>query len=99
MFGDVFLCEFPFTSGRFSKIRPALILFDLHDDVIICRITSALRSGALDVPLNEWRKAGLLKPSVARIGQLVTAEKTVLLRQLGALTSADIEAIREKWNE
>ena len=30
MFGDIFICQFPFTSGAASKIRPALVLFDLE---------------------------------------------------------------------
>ena len=29
MFGEIFICQFPFTSGAASKIRPALVLFDL----------------------------------------------------------------------
>jgi len=67
MFGEVFICQFPFTSGATSKLRPALVLFDLQDDAIICRITSAIRTGLLDVALKDWRTAGLLKPSVARL--------------------------------
>src|SRR4051794_40413699 len=83
MFGDIFICQFPFTSGRASKIRPALVLFDLDEDVIICRITGAPCSGPLDVLLSDWRVAGLLKPSNARLDRIVTAEKTVLVRCLG----------------
>ncbi len=50
MFGEVFICQFPFTSGARSKTRPALVLFDLRDDVIICRVTSAQRSGPWILP-------------------------------------------------
>lgn len=32
MFGEVFICQFLFTSGTGSKIRPALVLFDLQQD-------------------------------------------------------------------
>ena len=39
-FGDIFICRFPFTSGAISKPRPALVLFDLGLDVVICRITN-----------------------------------------------------------
>jgi|SRR5690349_19161320 mRNA interferase MazF len=99
MFGEIFLCQFPFTSGLISKIRPALVLFDLKDDVIICRITSAARSGALDVVISDWRKSGLLKPSVARLDRIVTAERTVLLREPGKLTAKDLEAVRSQWNQ
>jgi hypothetical protein len=39
IFGEIFICRFPFTSGQLSKPRPALILFDIGQDVVICRIT------------------------------------------------------------
>ena len=99
MFGEIFICQFPFTSGAVSKIRPALVLFDLQHDAIICRVTSVLRSEPLDVTLTDWRAAGLLKPSVARLDRIVTAEKTVFVRRLGVLGSADLEAIRNAWNQ
>ncbi len=98
MFGDVFICQFPFTSGATSKTRPVLVLFELGPDAIICRITSVPRSEPLDVGLTDWRPAGLLKPSVARLGHIVTAEKSIFLRRLGALSAGDQRAVRETWN-
>lgn len=100
MFGEVFLCQFPFTSGATSKVRPALVLFDLGPDALICRITSVQRAGPLDVSLTGWRGAGLLKPSVARLDRLVTAERSaVFLRLLGVLGTADQAAVRATWNQ
>ena len=99
MFGDIFICEFPFTSGAASKIRPALVLFDLLRDAIICRVTSVPLNGPLDVPLTDWQAAGLLKPSVARLDRIVTAERTVFLRRLGGLSPGDLHAVRGTWNE
>jgi mRNA interferase MazF len=99
MFGEVFICQFPFTSGAVSKLRPALVLFDLQEDAIICRLTSVVRTGALDVALKDWRTAGLLKPSVARLDRIVTAEKTIFLRRLGFLSPSDEEAVRKTWNQ
>jgi len=99
MFGEVFLCQFPFTSGAASKVRPALVLFDLGPDALICRVTSVPRAGPLDVALTDWRAAGLLKPSVARLDRLVTAERSVVfLRRLGVLSAADQVAVRSAWN-
>jgi mRNA interferase MazF len=98
MFGDICLCQFPFTSGAVGKPRPALVLFDLGADAVICRITSVARTGRLDVTLVDWSATGLLKPSVARLDRLVTAEKTVLTRLLGQLTVADQQAVRQAWN-
>ncbi len=99
MFGEVFICQFPFTSGTGSKIRPALVLFDLQQDAVICRVTSVSRTGMLDVTLHDWQAAGLLKPAVARLDRLVTAEKTIFLRRLGVLSATDLAAVGQAWNQ
>ena len=75
------------------------MLFDAGLDVVICRITSAARSGELDVPVTFWREAGLEKPSVIRLNRLVTAEKTLLIQQIGRLTIADAGNVKEAWNK
>jgi mRNA interferase MazF len=98
-FGEVVLCAFPYTSGTTSKTRPALVLFDLGQDVIICRVTSVLHTGPLDIMLFDWQSAGLLKPSVARFSRVVTAEKSILLRSLGALSARELGAVRRTWNQ
>ena len=97
-FGDIFICRFPYTSGALSKPRPVWALFDDGLDVVICRITSAARSGNLDIPINFWREAGLEKPSVIRLNRLVTAEKTLLIKQIGKLTIADAGNVKAAWN-
>lgn len=75
------------------------MLFDLQQDAVISRITSVSRTGALDVTLNDWQAAGLLKPSVAWLDRLVTAEKTVFLRRLGVLSASDLATVRSTWNQ
>lgn len=99
MFGEIFICQFPFTSGAFSKPRPVLVLFDLGVDAVICRITSAQHTGPGDVSLRDWVGEGLAKPSVARLDRLVTVEKTILGRRLGRLSAADEAAVRATWNQ
>jgi mRNA interferase MazF len=99
MFGEVYICEFPFTSGATSKTRPALVLFDLQQDAIICRITSVLRTGPFDISLKDWQQAGLLKPSVVRLDRIVTAEKSIFKHRLGVLSPGDLVAVRSAWNQ
>ncbi len=98
-FGEVFICRFPFTSGVVSKPRPVLVLFDLRDDAVICRITSAQHHGPLDLQLKDWANARLAKPSVVRLNRLVTVEKSLLKTRLGELSKADKDAIRDAWNK
>ena len=98
MRGEIQLCQFPFTSGIGSKVRPALVLFDLNQDAVICRVTSVIRSGPLDVRLMDWKAAGLLTHSIARLDRLITAEKSIFIRRLGVLSSADMAAVSQAWN-
>jgi mRNA-degrading endonuclease toxin of MazEF toxin-antitoxin module len=97
-FGEVFICRFPFTTGDVSNPRPALVLFDLGLDVVICRITSGQRVGGMDISIADWKIAGLAKPSVARLNRLVTAEKTLLRTRIGELSTTDKQLIRDAWN-
>jgi mRNA interferase MazF len=97
--GDIYICSFPFTSGQFSKPRPVLVLLDLEEDCLIARITSVPHTGLLDVPLTQWREAGLEKPSVVRLTRLVTAEKTLLKLRIGELSSVDLQSVRQAWNQ
>jgi mRNA interferase MazF len=99
VFGQIFICRFPFTSGTFSKPRPVLVLFDLEQDVLICRVTSSKHAGPSDVSLADWKQAGLAKASVVRLDRLVTAEKTILGRRLGVLSAGDQAAVRKAWNQ
>ena len=98
MFGEVHLFRMPSTDGADCKLRPVLVLFDLEADAVVCRITSVLRTGVLDVILSGWTEEGLLKPSVARLDRIVTMEKTLLVKKLGKLSSADLESVRMRWN-
>lgn len=99
MFGEIFICRFPFTDGAVSKSRPVIVLFDLSQDALICRVTSVPLNGPLDVTITDWRPAGLAKPSVARLDRLVTAEKSILTKRLGILSALDEAAIRKAWNQ
>jgi mRNA interferase MazF len=97
-FGDIFIFRFPFTSGEFSKPRPALILFSDEPDYIICPITSVLRTSKFDVTIQCWREGGLEKPSGIRLNRLLTVEKKLLTRWIGKLNEVDLAVVKLAWN-
>ena len=97
--GEVYICLFPFTSGRHFKPRPVLILRDLDPDCLICRITSVPHQGFLDIRIAHWQKVGLEKPSTIRLSRLVTAEKSLLKVRIGRLSDEDLDLVRQTWNE
>lgn len=88
--GDVVLIDFPFTGSRQTKLRPALVLLDAGDaDILVARITSQVVATAYEVPLTDWRKAGLNAPSAVRLHKLATLEKKLVDRMLGRLERGD----------
>jgi mRNA interferase MazF len=100
-FGDVVLMPFPFTDQSGAKKRPAVIVSsDSYNasrrDVIIMAITSQVRtpSGFGEAPVADWQAAGLIKPSVLK-PVFTTIEQGLVLRTLGALSTADLQTLRE----
>jgi len=97
--GEVYVCVFPFTSGQGAKARPVLVLMDLGPDCLVCRITSVPHRGFLDLPVTNWREAGLEKSSTIRLSRLVTVEKPLLRLRIGRLDRENLDRVRTLWNE
>ena len=90
--GDVVLVRFPFTDLTALKKRPALIVSPSefskrNGDVVIVALTGQAQPEQ-NAALQDWRSAGLLKPTWLKplIG---TVAATVIERRLGRLSSAD----------
>jgi mRNA interferase MazF len=95
----VVVVPFPFTDRPVAKRRPALVVSasefnDAHGQVILAMITTARRSDwPSDVPLRDWRKAGLTTQCRVRL-KLFTLDQPIVERQLGALSKRDRDAVR-----
>jgi mRNA interferase MazF len=92
--GDVVLVDFPFTGGTQTKLRPALVLLDAGDaDILVARVTTQSVATPYDIPLTDWRRAGLIAPSAVRLHKLATLEKILVDRLLGRLEPGDRQGI------
>ena len=88
--GEIVLVFVPFTTGGGGKTRPALVVADTGDaDFVVARISTQTASCPQDIPVSDWKGAGLLAPSVVRVHKLATLEKSLVRRLLGKLTAAD----------
>lgn len=93
--GQIVLVTFPFTTGSTAKNRPALVLIDHGDnDLLLARITTQSHSTANDCVIQDWRGAGLLAPSIARLCKLATLDKSLVKRVIGALQPSDKMAVK-----
>jgi mRNA interferase MazF len=99
-FGDIVLVSFPFTDQSATKRRPAVVVSTERynrerPDLIIMAVTSQARlaGGVGEVPVKDWKGAGLIKPSVVK-PVITTIEQTLVLRRLGRLNEDDQTAIK-----
>lgn len=100
-FGDIVLVPFPFTDQSAAKKRPAVIVSSeeynhRRPDIVLMAVTSQMGCGEYygDMPVNLWKKAGLLKPSVIK-PIFTTIEKSLVLKKLGRLENEDSSALGE----
>jgi mRNA interferase MazF len=92
--GDLLLIAFPYTAGGQTKNRPAMVIIDTGDaDVLVARVTTQGGQTDLDIPINDWKAAGLLAPSTLRLHKLATLEKSLVQCRLGCVQSADRAAV------
>jgi mRNA interferase MazF len=92
--GDVVLLAFPFSDGGQTKERPALVLLDTGDsDFVAARVTTQLYETPHDVLLTDWKRAGLLAPSVVRLHKVATLAKSRVNRRLGRLEAGDRQKV------
>ena len=102
--GEVVLMLFPFSGLSGARRRPALVLVDTGDeDIVVARITSQTARDTFDIELLEWREAGLLLSSVARLHKLAALKKSLVERRLGSVMTGDWAKISESlgrmWSE
>ena len=99
-FGDVLLVRLPFPDGAGFKNRPILLIHDHGDsDLLVAPITSHHVRGLADTRIEDWQAAGLRVPSTVRMSRLGTLAKSVVLRELGSLTTRDASTARRVLRE
>jgi mRNA interferase MazF len=101
---DVVLLPFPFTDLSSTKQRPGLILAALKPrglpaHYVIAMITSQVSGVSFpgDAKLQAYAKAGLPKPSLARLAKVVTIEESLIRRKLGRLDATDRKLVAAQF--
>lgn len=85
-FGSIVLTRFPFTDLSGEKRRPALVVSgdnDRRSDLVVCFITSVLRTGPDMAPIAAVAGTGLKVPSVVRFDKLATLDRSVIAGRIG----------------
>jgi mRNA interferase MazF len=101
---EVVLVPFPFADLSDVKKRPCLVLSSykprsLSEHVVLAMMTSQL-SGIrfpFDVELSHATAAGLPKPTLVRLGKIVTLESKLIVKSLGRLHVRDCGLVRAEF--
>lgn len=97
--GEVVDVLFPFIDTPKRKLRPAVVLSNAEFQknsgaCILIMVTSAERSRwNTDVPLSDWQKAGLKKPSIIR-WKIFTLDEKLIAKSRGVLSDQDASQVK-----
>ncbi len=76
--GDVILTNIQFVDTSEVKIRPALVLFEEYDNVVVAGITSNLRMDGIKIS----KKEGAIKESVIKLNYIFTISRSMISKVL-----------------
>ncbi len=80
--GDVILATVQFTDTFEVKKRPAVVLFEEYDNVIVAGVTSNLKM--VGIPLSK--EEGAIKESIIKVNYIFTISKVMVSKVLFSLT-------------
>lgn len=90
--GDIIIAQIQFTDTYEIKKRPAVVLFEEFDNVVVAGITSNLEMKG--IPLT--REEGAIKDSVIKLNYIFTISKTMISKTLFHLTKEKKHTIFEE---
>lgn len=92
--GDIILVPFPFSNLSGEKKRPALVLAVAERwGELVCVMLTSSPKGCNEVPLKQWKEAGLPKRTVARVHRLFTIEERIVIKKIGRAEPKDFKEI------
>ena len=99
--GTVVLVNFPFTDLQSSKVRPAVVLAQKGDDVIIVGIFSKVPAYLQDswIIIDEgdpgFKQTGLKKASVIKIEKIAVVHQSLIRKELGRLSPEILQKVKQ----
>ena len=93
--GDVVIAKIQFTDTYEIKKRPALILFEEFDNVVVAGITSNLQMKG--IPLSK--EEGAVKDSVIKLNYIFTISKPMISKTLFHLNKKKKQMVFDELSE
>ena len=97
--GDVVVVPFPFSDLTRAKRRPVLVVAELEgDDIILCQITGQRTKDkyAVSIEENDFESGTLKQKSNVRPNRIFTADRHIVLYQVGRLIPDKVREVIDK---
>ncbi len=100
--GEIVLINFPFTNLTDSKIRPALVISEKKEDVIVVgifsKIPDVLKDSWVQIEENEsyFSQTGLKKTSIIKTEKIAVIHNSIVKKKLGRLPDEIFALVKEK---
>ena len=88
--GEVWWIHFPFQDKEQDKRRPAIVIDDETIAILAMYVTSKNKENPYSIEIEDWKEAGLPKPSWTRIDRIVSISEWYMDRKIGNLSIKDL---------
>lgn len=92
---DIYLAKVKYEDVEDYKIRPVLVLQSGEAVTIECLKMTGQPPRAGEYILREWRKAGLRKQTVVRVGKRLRLRTSEIIKRIGRLDLIDMVALEQ----
>ncbi|MFH0850407.1 MAG: type II toxin-antitoxin system PemK/MazF family toxin [Candidatus Bathyarchaeota archaeon] len=101
MKGKLVLIPFPYTDLTSSKLRPALVIHEGEQDVVVAFISSKTpgnekTSVVVDEGYQDFNLTGLKTSSIIRLDKVATVLKSLIVGEIGETGSTLKKEVNEK---
>ena len=99
--GDVVDIAFPYEESSDEKVRPALVIKDDGEYLLLLKITSQHKGLKWDVDIPADEFSGLVKPSVIQVNRYMKVSKSKLTTVIprGAINPMQLAIVKQRLQE
>jgi len=94
-FGEIILAEVQFTDTFEIKTRPALVLFEEDNNIVVAGITSNLKMNG--IPLTK--KEGAVKNSIIKLNYIFTISEKMVKKNLFKISENKKKIIQKEFSK
>lgn len=94
--GEIILLPFPFTDLTGNKIRPAMVLYEGKNDILVAFISSQIKTiDPFDLIIIATSKNGLKCDSLIKLSKLATIDKNLIYGNIGRIDALLLQQVNQ----